>query len=91
MLEGVSFVFLAPVGFYGFKFYKALKQQNLDPKVVKNRMVRLLLCGVPTLNLFLFNAYRRFLHTLTCEKTLERKYAQEIREMKRRKRELEKA
>lgn len=82
ILETAAVISLVPVGIFGFAFYKAFNQPKMDPKLIQNRLVRLLLCGIPSLNLFIFNSYRRYIHVLGCEKALERKYSAELRQLR---------
>lgn len=84
-LETLALVFLIPVGYYGFRFYRAFNRTPMEPKGLQKALVRLLITGVPALNLVIFNGYRRFLHELDCEKALQRKYAEELRDMRKRK------
>ena len=84
-LETLALLFLMPVGFYGYRFYKAFNRTPPDPRGIQKALVRLLITGVPALNLGIFNGYRRFFHELDCEKLHQRKYAEELREMRKRK------
>lgn len=87
-LEMGCFIFLPVIGFFGYKFYREFKKPIQNPKITSIAFVRLLLSSVPAFNLFLFNSYRRYMHTIPCENALKMKYQHELRQIRRRKHEL---
>ena len=88
MLETTALILVLPVGYFGHTFYKEWRKPKADGKILQKGLIRLMISGIPAFNLFLFNTYRRYIHTIPCERQLIIKYNQEIREIKRRKREL---
>lgn len=85
LLEIICLLCSPIVGYCGFKFYKEFKKPINNPKTFHQAFVRLIITSLPTFNLFLFNTYRRYMHTVPYENTLKIKYQQEIREIKKRK------
>ena len=81
-LESMAIALMIPMGYLAFSFYREFKKPSHNPKIVQKGLARLMCVGIPTFNLFLFNVYGRYMHTLPCEKPLMIKYNQELRELR---------
>ena len=88
LLECIGLSLTVPVGLCGYLFFKEWKKSKPDSQILRKSLIRLFLVGVPVFNLFFFNTYRRYFHTLSIEKQLKLKYNDQLREMRQRRKKL---